>query len=159
MNILKRHLEYSAWASRRLLEAASALTRDELTRDFGTADKSVLGTLAHVYGADRAWLARVEGHPRDRFFDADEPLDLATLERDWPRVHAGWAAWIETADPEAVLVYQDFRGNTWQNPMWQIVMHLVNHASHHRGQVAGFLRAMGHVPPPLDEIRFYRDAG
>jgi uncharacterized damage-inducible protein DinB len=33
----------------------------------------------------------------------------------------------------------------------------VNHGTHHRGQVAGFLRAMGKAPPPLDLMAFYRE--
>jgi len=43
-----------------------------------------------------------------------------------------------------------------RTPLWQILLHVVNHATHHRGQVSGFLRAMGHTPPPLDLIAFYR---
>jgi uncharacterized damage-inducible protein DinB len=41
-------------------------------------------------------------------------------------------------------------------PDWKLVFHVVNHATHHRGQVAGFLRTMGRVPPPLDLIAYYR---
>jgi uncharacterized damage-inducible protein DinB len=48
------------------------------------------------------------------------------------------------------------RGNRWQQPPWQIVLHVVNHGTHHRGQVSGFLRAMGQTPPPVDLSMFYR---
>ena len=51
--VLRSHVGYPAWASGLLVEAAGRLTHEELTRDFGTADKSVLGTLVHVFGADR----------------------------------------------------------------------------------------------------------
>src|ERR1041384_7887375 len=44
---LRDHIEYSAWASRRLVNAAAGLSPEELTRDFQTADRTVLGTLAH----------------------------------------------------------------------------------------------------------------
>ena len=40
-------------------------------------------------------------------------------------------------------------------PAWQIVMHVVNHGTHHRGAVSGFLRAMGKTPPKLDLIAYY----
>jgi uncharacterized damage-inducible protein DinB len=51
--VIRLHLDYSAWASNRLLDAAGQLTSEELTHDLGTADKSVHGTLVHVFGADR----------------------------------------------------------------------------------------------------------
>jgi uncharacterized damage-inducible protein DinB len=60
---LLAHLDYTAWASRRLVDAAAQLTPEELTRDFETSDHSVLGTLVHVFAADRIWLSRVTGSP------------------------------------------------------------------------------------------------
>ena len=60
-------LAYSAWASRRLVDAAAQLPPEQLTRDFGTADKSVLGTLVHVFAADRVSQKRAAmGEPQKR---------------------------------------------------------------------------------------------
>ena len=47
-------------------------------------------------------------------------------------------------------------GNRFNQPVWQLVLHVVNHGTHHRGQVSGFLRAMGHKPPKLDLVSYYR---
>jgi uncharacterized damage-inducible protein DinB len=55
-----------------------------------------------------------------------------------------------------VISYQDTKGRSYSQPVWQILLHLVNHGTHHRGQVSGFLRAMGGTPPPLDMIAYYR---
>ena len=154
---LKQHLAYSAWASRRLVEAAAKLSEAELTRDFGTADKSVLGTLVHVFAADRVWLGRVRGHVPARFIDLDRDMKMSVLETDWPAVLAGWQEYLDSlADVTAPISYKDLKGNAYTTPLWQIVLHVVNHATHHRGQAAGFLRTMGHVPPPLDLIFYYR---
>jgi uncharacterized damage-inducible protein DinB len=60
-------------------------------------------------------------------------------------------------DASTPLTYQDLQGRTHATPLWQIVLHVVNHGTHHRGQVAAMMRAMGHVPPPLDLIRYYRE--
>ena len=49
---LRLQLDYTAWASQRLMDAAAQLSSEELTRDFKTADKTVLDTLVHVYAAD-----------------------------------------------------------------------------------------------------------
>jgi uncharacterized damage-inducible protein DinB len=57
----------------------------------------------------------------------------------------------------AEIVYRDLKGRTWKQPVWQLVLHLVNHGTHHRGQVSGFIRAMGATPPPLDLVFYYRE--
>lgn len=156
--VIRTHVRYSAWASQRLVAAASTLTPEQLTRDFGTSDKSVLGTLAHVHAADRAWFGRIHGTPPAVFFDPAADLHLEVLQRDWPALLGRWVGWADgLADSSASVVYQDLQGRTHSTPLWQIVLHLVNHATHHRGQVAGMLRAMGQPPPPLDLIRYYRE--
>ena len=155
---LREHFDYSAWASQRLVQAAATLTDAELQRDFQTADRSVLGTLVHTFAGDRVWLARFKNSPYPPF---STPADrhLSVLVEQWPALYQQWDEWLSTQDDAAVaasLTYQDMKGNTWTNPIWKLALHVVNHASHHRGQVAGFLRTMGHTPPVLDLVAYYR---
>lgn len=159
VDVLVRHVEYSAWATRRLLAAAAELTGEELHRDFGTADKSVLGTLVHTFGADRIWLRRVLRQETGGF-PAGEERTLPLLIAEWPRVYAGWVKWTAGLTPETMdtpLAYRDMKGREHESRPWEIVLHLVNHGTHHRGQVSGFLRAMGKAPAPLDLIAYYRE--
>lgn len=158
VDTLRLQLDYSAWASQRLLDAAAKLSPEELTRDFKTADKSVLDTLVHVYAADRVWLARAVGEHRATFVDPED-RDLTLLQSEWPALQQRWKLWLRDfgdADVARPISYKDTRGNPYTTPVWQIVLHLVNHGTHHRGQVSGFLRTMGHTPPPLDLIAYYR---
>lgn len=158
-DLLRSCLAYSAWASARLITAASRLSADQLTRDFGTADKNIIGTLAHIFGADRIWLGRVRGQGPGQMVGS-EYHDLARLRSEWPLLHQGWADWAaQLSDDQCAqeLTYQDLTGRTWTNPLSVIVLHVVNHGTHHRGQIAGFLRSMGHVPPKLDLIAYYRE--
>ena len=155
---LRLHLDYSAWASNRMLEAASKLNEEELSRDFNTSDKTVAGTLAHAFAADRVWLGRIQGNPPASFID-DNDRRLDVLRQEWPALQQRWKQWAAPLADRDVLPkisYKDLKGNPYQTPLWQIMLHVVNHATHHRGQVSGFLRAMGHTPPPLDLIAFYR---
>jgi len=152
---LRTHLRYTEWATNRLLEAAGKISPNELERDFGTADKSVLGTLTHIFAADRVWLARIEGKPPE----VPSGYDLGRLASEWSDLFARWHRWAAGLTAESVeqsVSYRDLKGNPWISPIWQIVLHVVNHGTHHRGQVAGFLRSMGQAPPPLDLIAYYR---
>ena len=158
---LKDLLDYSAWASMRLVEASAQLPAEQLTRDFGTADKNVLGTLVHTFAADRVWATRVEGHAPASFV-SDADYEIAVLRKEWPGVHERWRRWaahLTDDDAAREISYTDMRGNRWQQPPWQIVLHVVNHATHHRGQAVGFLRSMGQTPPPIDLTVYYRTRG
>jgi len=155
---LREHFAYSAWASQRLVQAATALSEAELQRDFQTADRSVLGTLVHTFAADRVWLARFRKLPNPPY---STPADyqMAVLVEQWPALYGEWDAWLSAQDEDGVaaeLIYKDMKGNVWSNAIWKLALHVVNHGTHHRGQVAGFLRTMGHIPPALDLVAYYR---
>jgi uncharacterized damage-inducible protein DinB len=158
-DLLRTHIDYSAWASQRLVDAASRLSPAELSRDFETADRSILGTLVHLYAADRLWLARLNGGPHPGFItDADRHLRV--LQNDWPALYQRWKDWAHGITPVSAVTpvsYNDMRGNPWSQPLWQLILHVVNHGTHHRGQVSGFLRSLGHTPPQLDLVLYYRE--
>ena len=156
--VLQDHIGYTAWASARLLQAAKELGPEELERDFLTADKSVLGTLLHIYFADRLWLARIKGEPFPGML-TDEERTLAHLQTAWPELYERWREWAASLtgeSPAREVTYRDLKQNQWKQPLWQIILHVVNHGSHHRGQVSGFMRSMGHTPPPLDLAAYHR---
>jgi len=157
--VLRSHLAYTAWADERLMRAVEQIPEEHLNHDFQTADRSILGTLVHTFAADRIWFRRVLGEPNTTFI-SDEDRSLATLQRQWPGVLKRWQEWAATLqDPTTMISYRDMKGNPYESPAWEIVMHVVNHGTHHRGQVSGFLRTLGYAPPALDLIRYYRERG
>ena len=146
----RTHLRYSEWASRRLLDAALQLPPERFERDLGVANRSIRGTLEHIMMADRAWIGRVLGIT----------IEPETLETQWPQIHQRWtdfAAGISDEDLTRVIAYKDLKGNPYETPLWQIVLHVVNHGTLHRGQVMAMFRQLGVAPPPTDLIFFYRE--
>jgi uncharacterized damage-inducible protein DinB len=158
-NLVRLQFDYNVWADQRLVTAVGELPSDELNRDFGTADKSVLGTLVHVFGAERLWLGRFQREAKPPYLT---PADyhLSVLQNDWPSLHDRWRTLLDEVSDEFVAAdfdYHDMKGHPWRQPLWQLILHVVNHGTHHRGQVAGFLRTLGRVPPPLDITVYYRE--
>ena len=157
---LREHLSYSAWATQLLLQAAQQLTETELHRDFQTADHSIADTLAHTFAADRLWLRRLRGEPFRPPLVSERDHRLDVLTEEWPELYRQWDGWLAGLDDTAVAAdfsYQDNEGNAHPQPVWKLAMHVVNHGTHHRGQVSGFLRALGHTPPALDLTAYYRE--
>ena len=149
------HLDYSLWATSKLLDAASRLSPAELTRDLQVSHSSVLTTLQHIYYADRMWLARLEGRQID-FADPAPGPTLEQLKEHWPPVLAGLKAYVEAeADLDRQLTSRRLNGDTFTIARWKILLHVVNHATLHRGQVMAMLRQLGHVPPATDLFYFY----
>ena len=158
-DVLRTQLDYTAWASRQLVDAAAQLSQEELLHDFKTGIHNVLETLVHVYAADRIWLARLQNEHRAEFVtEADH--SLAVLQNDWPLLHERWKKRAESVTDELAageVSYTDLKGHAYKQPLWQILLHVVNHGTHHRGQVSGFIRALGHVPPPTGLIVYCRE--
>jgi uncharacterized damage-inducible protein DinB len=155
-NLLRYQIHYTSWATARILEATAALSPEQVEHDFRTADKSVSGTLIHIFRAERVWLARIEG--RSQSFSADSDTFSSLLEH-WTVLRASWHSWSDSlsdSDCDSVLAYQDLRGISRKDTLSEIVLHVVNHSTHHRGQVSGFLRSLGITPPVLDAIHYAR---
>ncbi|HVO97663.1 MAG TPA: DinB family protein [Bryobacteraceae bacterium] len=156
---VRHHIAYSAWASRRLLDAALAVDEEQHRRDVGVSHKSLMGTLEHIFFGDRIWCARAvdPGIAGPSFAEFSPGQTLAS---EWPKVQKRWADWaasVTEADLQRVVDYKDIRGAARCEPMWQIVLHVVNHATLHRGQVMAMLRQLGVAPPQTDLIFYYRE--
>jgi uncharacterized damage-inducible protein DinB len=154
-NEARTHIRYTNWASGKVLDAARQLSSEDLTRATGISHESILGTLSHIHFADRIWYSRL---------DPAEPViknaDLPTLEARWPEIQQKWQAWadsISDADLDRVISYKSMDGKPYTATTSQIVLHVVNHATLHRGQVMGMIRQLGIVPPATDFMFYLRE--
>ncbi|HEV2854334.1 MAG TPA: DinB family protein [Thermoanaerobaculia bacterium] len=149
-------LLYTLWADRVLLDAARGVSPEHLTRDAGVSFGSMLGTLSHVLGSQRRWLARFVGQ------------DSAISDPAFPNAEGLAAGWSETASQlefflasltedqlAAEITWTNDRGEVITRPLWQPVFHMVNHSTYHRGQVVSLMRQMGYQPPKTDLIHFF----
>ena len=144
--LLARHFEYSLWASLKIVEAAEKLSREAVEKDRGNSFGGILGTLTHIFQADRVWLKRFEGDPYFTIAQAGDSYDLAKLKSDWPAVIAAFTAWIRAQDDakfEERLFWRNVRGEDKTEVMYKILLHIVNHGSYHRGQVITMIKQAG----------------
>jgi len=157
--VCQLHLEFMKWADETMLAALAQAPPDEVAQDRGSSFKSLFDTLNHVYLAELVWLKRVEGRRDAKIVDLERPADLSALGQAWPELHRTWIAWSRSLSGEdwhMPLISRNSQGVESEIPHWQLVLHLVNHGSYHRGQVATMLRQSGIKPPGTDLISFYR---
>ena len=160
---LRTLLDYHYWARDRLLDALEPLTAEQLTRDMGNSFKSIHETVAHVYAAEWAWYERWQGRSPTALLPSDRFPDLASIRRTWSEHEAKMRAYVEGLGEDGgsrVIDYTLLSGQAGSSPLWQMLQHVVNHASYHRGQVTTMLRQLGAQPAKsMDMIAFYRTRG
>jgi uncharacterized damage-inducible protein DinB len=91
-----------------------------------------------------------------------DSFGLDDLRVTWADVEAEQTAWIEAlteADLDRVLEYRNVAGEPHSRLVWQMLRHVVNHSSYHRGQVTTMLRQLGAAAPTTDQIYWFPEAG
>jgi uncharacterized damage-inducible protein DinB len=153
------HLRYHRWATNQVLEETTPLHAEKLVQNLKGSFRSIHETLSHMFQADSIWLDRLEGRPTGQLADYAAPGCTYELKDAWLEVLSkmnDWGARMSEADWSGEASYKNLAGVSFKTPFWQIALHIVNHGSHHRGQITGMLRQLGIQPVNLDLIAFYR---
>ena len=152
--------DYNSWADRRSVGAAGKLTNEQFLRPMGSSFSSVRDTLAHIYGAEWVWLERFHGRSPSALPNLNQFPDAASLRETWSELDQrllAFAASVTQSELDGVFEYKTLRFGVYTNPLWQSMMHLINHGTYHRGQVTTLLRQLGAQPILLDLMHFYRE--
>jgi uncharacterized damage-inducible protein DinB len=149
--------DYHRWANRRLFDAAAALGEDTAGKAVGKqfSVPTLRGMFAHVYGADWIWLERWKGAAPTRIPTGADFATMAELRKSWDAFEPGQRRFVEDLSPDdlqRVLSYKGTGGKTWSAPLWQMLQHVANHATHHRSEIATMLTMVSGSPPPTDLI-------
>ncbi len=158
---LQTLLDFHYWARDRMLESVEQLTSEQFTRDLGNSFRSVRDTLAHTYGAEWVWYSRWQGVSPTSFQSFDTFQNVAAIRTAWMEHEQKVRTFVDGLGEEGITRRYDytlFNGNASTSVFWQMLQHVVNHASYHRGQVTTLLRQLGAAPPKsTDLITFYRE--
>lgn len=152
------HFRYHRWAMKRVFAALHALHPEQLHQEMKTSYGTIFAMLGHMYQADSAWWARVR---RDTASSQPTtvpvPMDLDSLENSWHGLLDSYAEWGKSdQDWSEEIVYSNSAGKEFKTPAWELALHVVNHGSHHRGQIVGMIRQLGGSVELTDLILYYR---
>jgi uncharacterized damage-inducible protein DinB len=152
--------EYNAWADRRALEAAGALSTEQFTKPICSSFPSVRDTLGHIYGAEWLWLERFQGRSPASLPDTKEFGEIGQLKARWMEFEPlllNFARGLAQQDLDRVMEYNTLKFGVYKNPLWQSMQHVVNHGTYHRGQITTMLRQLGAQPILTDLMHYYRE--
>ena len=149
---LRLLVAYNRWANNRLLEAASALSVEELECDQRASFGSLHGTLIHILWGERGWLQLWQQGTFLPDPTAGDYPDLASIRSEWGRHDEAYATYLHGLTQAELDAPRAVRANTYA--LGELVQHILNHSTYHRGQVTLLLRQLGHKPPSTDYRRF-----
>lgn len=139
--------QYNAWGNKRVLDC---LTRQQVN------DEQILTLFGHIVAAQFLWLHRIKGLPAP-----DVKLwgryDLAQLAGLAEKAGEQWLEFVESTDDfDREMTYKNYTGDPYTNNVEMVMIHLVNHSSYHRAQIAMLLRQKGFEPINTDFITYDR---
>ena len=139
--------QYNAWANNRVI---NCLSRQNV------ADEKILNIMGHIVAAQFLWLHRIKGLPPANVkLWGEYSLSQVTTMAD----EAGklWLEFVESTENfNRELTYNNYLGEPYINNVEMIMIHLVNHSSYHRAQIALLLRQKGYEPINTDFITYDR---
>ena len=150
---MKKHFQelfkYNEWANERILICI---------QQEGVTDERILQLYSHLITAQIIWLLRIRGLPTSPFpiWEEYKLSELLTMSEE---SNTNWKNYIEEHEMETfeeMIHYQNSKGVTYESTIREIITHVVNHSSHHRGQIAMKLRELDVEPPVTDFIAFQR---
>ncbi len=149
---------YHVWATQKLLEHLKSLPHEMFHKEIQSVFPSVERTLFHLYEVDVLWFSRLKGERmpvEKKMFETVEECEL-----DFSDLHNEILEWLGDMSDELIsLRYTTSKGEAFENTRDEILNHMVNHGTYHRGNIAAMLWQLGEKGVSTDYIYFLREKG
>jgi uncharacterized damage-inducible protein DinB len=146
--------KYKMWADELTLAAVAALPDGEAARERPTLFKSIIGTLNHGHVVDLIWQAHLEGRPHGFtarnvivYPELDELRQAQRKMNDWLLAWAGAQSHASLREP---VTFRLVSGEAGVMTRGEILVHVVNHATYHRGWISDLFFQIPAKPPTTD---------
>jgi uncharacterized damage-inducible protein DinB len=156
LELITHLYEYNQWATTQLLNTCDGLSEDQLGKERGASFASIRRSFAHIAAAEINWLQRwMVGQNQTPTVELQKMPDMDTVRASFLSSHLGlreFIAGLTEGRLDAPLTFRDSSGTEQTRPLWQLMMHVANHGTYHRGEIAMMLTGLGHSPGDIDFI-------
>jgi uncharacterized damage-inducible protein DinB len=160
---LQRLVRYRAWADHLLFQSLASLPEQALIQPQPIVFGSLLRTLHHVNAMDQVWKAHLQGEPHG--FTSRNPEEcpaFQVLQANQPEIDAWYIRYADALDPQTcddTVRFTFIGGGEGTMRRGDILLHVVNHATYHRGHIAMMLYGLSGSVPTTDLPVFLRERG
>lgn len=157
---LASYAAHNLWANQQIISCVNQLPSDKQQQELVSSFNSIHSTLLHMWNAESAWYQRIKlvervVLPEDHFKGDTQELGQLLLQQS--KLWAEWAAAASEAAVDHVFQYYNSKKEYFKQPVWQVMLHVFNHGTYHRGQLVTMLRQLGvEKIPSTDFIVFMR---
>jgi len=154
---IHRLFAYDAWANALIFDCVDALNDEQYTRPLDSSFPNIRETLAHLVGVEWIWNRRFHGESPSEIPSWMKDAAPSTLRTKLAEVAEERAQFLASVtELETAVSFKDMAGNPFTQKLGDILQHIVNHSTYHRGQLTTMIRQVGAVPPRTDFLVFAR---
>lgn len=157
--LLLNYARYNLWANQRVCDFLAQAEEEKLNREIVSSFTSLRKTIFHAYGAQVLWLKRLHGESPSAFPSYESKSSSETI-HGLMETSQHLIAYVESRSEEQLmemLAYKNIAGESFTTRISDIILHVVNHGTFHRGQIITMLRQLGYTKLfPTDYIVFCR---
>ena len=157
VEMIRTLYRYNAWANALVLGATARVSPAQFVAGGGASFDSLRDTLVHTMGAQWLYLERWQGRSPTSMPTGVEFADAAAVRARWEIVERDTHAFVASVTEARLaetIAYLNFQRERWAYPLWQQMVHQVNHATQHRSEAAVMLTHFGCSPGLLDFLYF-----
>ncbi len=157
MNPLTMELyDYHAWSNEKMLQHVMTLPDGVFTAKVNSVFSSIAETFGHIAAVDEAWFSRMKGN-QPPAIEAKRFANVQEAQAYFGGLQTQIRQFLsEQEDVEKTVEYRNTKGQRFENTIAEIVRHIVNHGTYHRGNVAAMIRQLGHTGVSTDYIGYVR---
>ena len=144
--ILLQLAAYHIWANQLLLDVINQLPEEKQKQEVPSSFRSLYKTVLHIYDAERIWWQRMKLQERIIVPSESFDDDMKELSSQLLQQNRQWNEWIANANEhqlQHVFQYQNSKREQFKQPVYQMLLHVFNHGTYHRGQLVNILRQIG----------------
>jgi uncharacterized damage-inducible protein DinB len=154
MNDIQTLTRYKAWADDLFLSTISELPEHELTAPRPIVFGSLIRTLHHSFAMDYVWQCHLLGKPHGLTTRNPEKCpgmaELASAQREIDGWYVDHADALSDSDLNGIIEFEFIGGGPGAMSRRDILLHVVNHTTYHRGHAADILYHLNVFPPTTD---------